>query len=300
MPDKFLEDLQISEEERNHFILLRKDGPIGYVIMNRSEKLNALPGTTMGGPSFAEAFRDMDADNDVKVVIFKGLGRAFSAGGDVSRIGREYEGKRLSQREFLSADVHGVYRTWESIFGCHKVVISEGKGYVVGFAMELFLAADIYICAEDTLFFYPPARMIGHQGNNVVYSMMRLGPGLHAELYMMGRTISAKELYERGAINRVVAREFLEDTVRAAAEAVCCQPADGLYIGKLNKRIAYEAMGSTVSGLASAMQHTMQVQQRLGQGEFNLFKERAEHGAKEAWRIRDERLANALKRYMEH
>ena len=160
-------------------------------------------------------------------------------------------------------------KTQRAISHSNKVVIAEGKGYIVGVALELFLCADILICAEGTRMFYPPARMAG-VSNDTLFWILRMGPTLSAEMTFMGRTITAEEALERDMINRVVPLDQLEATVRAAAAAVCCLPADGL-----------------------AMQMTI----KLEEGEWNLNKERQEYGTKEAWRRRDARFEEALNRY---
>jgi enoyl-CoA hydratase len=175
-------------------------------------------------------------------------------------------------------------------------VIAEGKGYVLGVAMEYFMAADIVICADDCVFGFPPGRMAGVAGNAILW-MLRLGPALSAEMTLMGRYIDAQEGYERNFVNRVVPLADLEATVQAAAEAVCMIPADGLAIGKLARKMAYSTLGMDSAALESAMTHTLAVQLRMGEHDWNLMSERMEHGAKGAFKRRDERFQDSLARY---
>ena len=287
-------------------VLVKPSAPVAEVWFNRPEKRNAFVSGDTYGP-IQGAFTALGEMEDVKVVLFRGVGETFSAGGDVSTLGHMYYDNgtppepgepraRLTQRRHLRVDEE-IYKAWEAIAHCNKVVIAEGKGHVLGVGLDWFLAADIVICAEGTLLGYPPGRMVGYSGVNPLYWMLRMGPALHAEMTLMGRYVLAEEACERGLVNRVVPRGDLETTVEAAAEAVCCIPADGLAIGKLSRRIAYEALGSRTSGLQSVMGHSMAVQQRLGEEEWNLVANRRDLGAKGVWRDRDKRFKAALDRY---
>jgi enoyl-CoA hydratase len=280
------------------YVLVRKTGQIGEVIFNRPEKLNAINPRT--GPAIRRAFTDLSADDDLKVIIFRGMGRAFSTGMEVGALGTQYfqegeEHNRPTQRRRLG---HDERHSLDSVSILHntKVVIAEGKGYVLGICLDWFLDADICICEEGTVLGYPPARMIAATGNTL-YWMLRMGPALHAEMCLMGRFIKAEEALERGLINRVVPADKLEETVMAAAEAVCCLPADGLAIGKFNRKVAWEILGVRASQLQTAMAHVLQVQQRVDKDEWHLVKEREIHGVKGAFQRRDQRFKDALKRF---
>jgi enoyl-CoA hydratase/carnithine racemase len=132
---------------------------------------------------------------------------------------------------------------------------------------------------------------------STVFWMLRLGPTLHAEMTLMGRYITAEEALDRNVVNRVVPLDQLAATVRGAADAVCQMPADGLAVGKFNRKIAYDILGVRTSLLQGAMGHAMQVQQRIDEGEWHLARERAEHGTREAIRRRDQRFEEALARF---
>jgi enoyl-CoA hydratase len=295
-------------EQGSELVIVRSNGPIGEVIFNRPGDLNAFAPYEAGELSetivkVREGFERLGQDESVKVILFRGMGRAFSTGGNVATLGRMYESpsngaprKRPSQRRYLRVDEE-VGRTWEAIAESPKVVIAEGKGYVLGVALDWFVAADLIVCSEDTVLGYPPARMIACSGMSTLFWLLRMGPALHAEIALMGRYVGAEEARQRGLVNRVVPLDQLEDTVQAAADAVCCIAADGLHIGKLNRRIAFNILGVRSSLLQSHMGHSMQVQQRLDDEEFNMFRTRADVGAKEAWRERDKRFKEAMARY---
>jgi enoyl-CoA hydratase len=289
-------------DDEGRILVRRPKDWVAEVILNRPERLNALlPGM---GEGIQRAMHELGDDESVKVIILRGAGRAFSTGGDMSWVGTQYtdqvpdgeKPRKPSQRSRLVRDQRAG-ATWDSIFHCNKVVIAEGKGYVLGVSLDWFLAADIIICSEETVLGYPPSRMIAASGVNTLYWLLRMGPALHAEITLMGRFISAGEALQHGLINRVVALSELESTVEAAADSVCNLHADGLHISKLNKRIAYEILGLRASELESMMGHTLQVQQRMEANEWNLMREREEHGVKGSFQRRDARFRDAAQRY---
>ena len=291
-----LDDTVAYDEEG--FVLVRKRGPIGEVIFNRPERLNAV--TPHTGMAINRAFSELSADDSLKVILFRGVGRAFSTGMEVGQLGTQYfnegeEARKPTQRRRLG---HDERHSLDSVAILHstKVVIAEGKGYILGVGLDWFLDADICICEEGTVLGSPPARMIAATGNTL-YWMLRMGPALHAEMCLMGRFIRAEEALERGLINRVVPADKLEETVMAAAEAVCNLPADGLAIGKFNRKVAWEILGVRASQMQTAMAHALQVQQKTEADDWHLVKEREQHGVKGAFRRRDERFKDALTRY---
>ncbi|TAK34431.1 MAG: enoyl-CoA hydratase/isomerase family protein [Chloroflexota bacterium] len=274
------------------FVLYEKDGNIARITLNRPERLNAF---RIGDDTTAleNAFRAANADEEVKVVVFKGAGRAFSSGYDMRELGTQYfntEGSRPSQRHRFQVDTDGS-ESWRRIFYCDKVTIGQGHGYVLGGALEYFLACDILVCAEGTQLGSPPFRMIGPTGMVCpTVWLLKCGPAVVSELCLMGRYIGAEELQRRGVLNAVVPQEKLDEEVAEIARQVCQLPADGLYVGKRYLRLAWDMMGAGLSSAAFIFAHTLGVQQRLDPEEWNIFKERTAKGAKEAWQARDNRF----------
>jgi enoyl-CoA hydratase/carnithine racemase len=130
-----------------------------------------------------------------------------------------------------------------------------------------------------------------------VYTLLRLGIAVSNEMQFLGRFFRAEELLARGVLNRVVPADRLEETTEAAAEMACRIPADGLAVGKLANRIAWNMLGAEASALVNAMGHVLQVQQKLGADEWNLFRERRESGPKQAWQKRDTPWSELMARY---
>ncbi len=114
-------------------------GPVAHVTLNRPDVLNAM--NVQWAHDFLAIAEDLERNSQVKIVIVRGSGRAFSSGIDL---------KALSRQEF-SMDWFRVYeRGLRAMETMDKVVISAIHGYCIGGGLQVALASDIRIVAEGT------------------------------------------------------------------------------------------------------------------------------------------------------
>ena len=120
----------------------RLENNILLVIINRPESLNATDAPLHN--ALSRVWVDIDEDDETRVVVVTGAGKAFSAGGDLSWINsmvQNYEGMKAAFRE--AGDI--VYRMTQ----CRKIIISAINGVAVGAGLAVALMADISIMAEE-------------------------------------------------------------------------------------------------------------------------------------------------------
>jgi enoyl-CoA hydratase len=120
----------------------RKDNGVLLMTISRPEALNATDAALHKGLS--RVWRDIDDDDEVRVVVVTGEGRAFSAGGDLKWIGgmvQNYDGMKQAFRE--AGDI--VYQMTQ----CRKIIISAINGVAVGAGLAVALMADISIMANE-------------------------------------------------------------------------------------------------------------------------------------------------------
>ncbi len=235
--------------------------------------------------------RGVDEDEDVKVLIFKGAGRAFTSGFDVGELGYIHgqgSGKsgerRPSQRARLTVDGNRFWgrRGWyQTIFHCKKATIAQVHGYCFGAGIEIALFSDICIAAEGTLFTHPGWRYIGPAGDISLF-IQTIGVKKTKEMMLTGKPIDAEEAFRCGLINKVVPMERLEEEVNKMAEAITLLPFDGIVIGKAHFEAALDALGVGTGSTIAYLMHAMQTNIRYEPGDFNLFKERRDKGIKGA------------------
>lgn len=190
-------------------LLYEKRDGIGYVTINRPEKLNALNQRVMA--ELSACFENIYEDQEVRAVILSGAGeRSFVAGADVSELAVQdsVQGKHTSTRGQKILDF---------IEDLGKPVIAAVNGYALGGGCELAMACTLRIASENARFGQPEVKLGIIPGYAGTQRLPRLvGKGRAMELILTGEPISAQEAYRIGLVNQVVAAKDLI----AAAEAL--------------------------------------------------------------------------------
>ena len=282
------------------YTIYEKDGNIARVTLNNPDKLNALNmlGETEETTEMYDCFREAALDDDVKVVVFKGKGRALSVGHDLTKVGFVYgfttskDDRKPSQRIRLDLDRAAFHDRMLEIILHPKITIVQCHGYCYGAGMMFPLLMDLAITAEDAQFGSVEQRM-GFAGSGVPYIthlIYAVGLKRALDLLLTGRSISGTEAAKIGLVNKAVPIEKLDEEVEKLAKAITLLPRDGIAIGKANRHIIYDRIG-LISGLVPGyITHTMFTNLRWEADEYNFFKERAAKGAKAGFHKRDERF----------
>lgn len=287
--------------EEYKYILYEEDGNIARVTLNTPHNLNAmnLIGEGEEAKEFYHAYDRAAKNDDVKVVILKGAGRALTVGHDLTKVGFVYGfttekgDRRPSQRMRLDMDRKALHdQLMTGVFLHPKITICQCHGYCYGGGMLFPLLMDLAVAAEDAQFGSVEQRL-GFSGSGVPYIthlMLTVGLKRALDLLLTGRTISGKEAAEIGLVNKAVPIDQLEGEVDKLAKALTLLPRDGIAIGKANRHIIYERLGLCQSFIPGYISHTFFTNLRWEPDEYNFFKERKNKGAKAGFHGRDERF----------
>src|SRR3954468_21359392 len=120
------------------YLTVAIDAPVAVITLNRPEVLNACNSATHR--EVQEAIEAVEIDDNVRVIVLAGAGRAFCAGSDLREVG-QFQG--AAARRYLQLD----FATNTRVAACRKPVIAALHGHVVGGGFELALACDIRIVA---------------------------------------------------------------------------------------------------------------------------------------------------------
>jgi len=278
-----------------------EEGSMVTLTMNKPETLNAL--NIEFSREIDEALTKVEQDDDVKVVVFKGAGKAFSAGYDLGRVYFVYGGgtgkpedksRRPSQRSRLA------YDRWRSeslrrIFLLDKITIAQVHGYCIGGGLYMSLCCDMTIAAEDARIGHSEQRL-GFSGTMYVFpiEVALIGQKRARELLLTGKLIDGKEAERIGLVNQVVPADQLEAETRKLARSMTLLPRDGIAIGKATARLAYDSMGLTSSFGQGYIGHSLFTNIRYEPGEFNFIKRRRDVGMREAFKERDARYKDLI------
>ena len=191
-------------------VQLRKEAPLGWIIINRPDKLNALNAETIR--ELYSAFMSLRDDPEIKSVILTGSGdKAFVAGADIGELasldhatGKDYvlEGQELTKL----------------IENFRKPVIAAINGFALGGGTELALACHIRIASENAKMGQPEVKLGLIPGFGGTQRLARLvGKGKAMEIVLSGKMIDAQESLSIGLINTVVPQSALLSTCAAIA-----------------------------------------------------------------------------------
>jgi len=196
-------------------ILTRVEDHIGWVIYNNAQKRNAVS-FAMAGEA-ADAFASMNADASVRVIVVTGAGgKSFVSGQDIS----EFEALR-SNPENTKLYEATTDRMYQGLKDCTKATIAMIPGFCMGGGVALACACDFRICSDDAVFAIPAARLgIAYRPNFSRWVTDVVGPSTAKEILMTGRRYDAGEMQRLGLVNRVVAKDDLEDYVTNYAATI--------------------------------------------------------------------------------
>ncbi|MUM64188.1 crotonase [Acidianus infernus] len=184
---------------------------IGWIILNRPDKLNAINLKML--EELEEVTKNFEENNDVKVIIFTGNGKAFSAGADISQF------KELNSISAWNFAKKG-RKVMDYIESISKPTIAMINGYALGGGLELALACDFRIAAEEASLGLPEINLGIYPGFGGTQRLVRaIGKAKAMELMMTGDRISAKEAERIGLVNKVTPLSSLkEETIKFAGK----------------------------------------------------------------------------------
>jgi enoyl-CoA hydratase len=196
-------------------MLSRKEGGVGYVIFNNPERHNAVSLEMWEAAS--EYLNDFANDEAVRVVVFSGAGgKAFVSGADISK----FESER-SSKEAIDRYNEAVDKANTAIYEFPKPTIAMIHGYCIGGGVGLALCCDMRICADNSKFGVPAAKLgLGYGFKGIKKLVDVVGPSFAKEIFYTARQFTAAEAKDMGLVNRVMPAAELESYVKNYAETI--------------------------------------------------------------------------------
>ncbi|MEE9261176.1 MAG: enoyl-CoA hydratase-related protein [Dehalococcoidia bacterium] len=204
-------------KEPENLIYEKRDG-IAYITINRPHALNAIDGPT--ADELKSVFIDFRDDPDAHIAILSGAGdRAFCAGADIKWMAAG-KGKGPSRRFLLGL--------WEA--KVWKPIIAAVRGYCLGGGLEVALACDLLVAADDAQFGFPEIRNLGGTpGAGGPFRAPRQIP-LKIAMWMLmsGKPIPAEEAYRIGMVTAIVPSADVMDKATEMAQVILENPPLGV------------------------------------------------------------------------
>ena len=196
-------------------VLVERDGPVGVVLLNWPQQLNALSGELIG--ALAAALQELDADPKIRAIVLGGNERAFAAGADINQLAA---GTPISLYE------RGRHSHWDAIRSVRAPIVAAVSGFCLGGGCELAMLCDLIVASETARFGQPEINLAMIPGAGGTQRLTRaVGKAVAMDMILTGRLLSAREALSFGLVARVVAREaWLDEAKRVAAEIAAKSP----------------------------------------------------------------------------
>ena len=280
------------------FVTYETEKEIAKITLNKPDKLNVMDFPGDGGiyDEFMSALDRASDDDNIKVVIIKGAGRAFCAGHDLSRIYKVYEeqdsqpGKRRpSQRARLKID-----RKWleghQKILLLPKITIAQVHGNCIGEGSVIAEMCDVTVVADDAKISHAEQRLgFAGSGMNLIPLFQTVGYKKARWMLLTGDSINGIEAERIGWATKSVPYEKLEEEVNDMARRLALLPIDGIAIGKVTNHYICDILGFNAGLVQGYLSHTLFTNLRWEDGEYNFVKQRQTKGVREGVHKRDER-----------
>ncbi|ELR70387.1 Enoyl-CoA hydratase [Fulvivirga imtechensis AK7] len=201
-----MEFIKVNYEYKKHIALIE---------LNRPKELNALNLQLMG--ELRDALKDLDNNDEVRVIIITGNEKAFAAGADI---------KQMSDKSAVDMLKIDQFSTWDQIRKTKKPLIAAVSGFALGGGCELAMTCDMIIASETARFGQPEIKIGVMPGAGGTQRLTKaVGKARAMELVLTGRFISGEEAVQYGLANKVVPVEmYLYEATKLAEEIAEMSP----------------------------------------------------------------------------
>ena len=235
----------------NQDVIYKKENGIATITLNRPDKMNPFMREITNG--IYESMEDASKDDDVRVVIITGTGRAFCSGADVRAMADRASQQARTENAQAVTDNRLPHVPFGLLFTeCEKPVIAAINGVAIGAGLDLALGCDIRIASDRAQLSEAYIRRGMPPVSGGAYFLPRLvGIDKACQLIFTGDMIDAKEAERIGLVTMVVPHDELESTTRELAERIAKGPLQAM---KYAKKAIYSGL---TTDLKTSLDYTM-------------------------------------------
>jgi enoyl-CoA hydratase/carnithine racemase len=195
-------------------VRVERDGAVAWIVFDHEARRNAI--TADMWRRIPDVAREVDEDDDVRVVILRGAGEtAFVSGADISEFEERRSGVGAADYDIQNSVAFG------ALAAIRRPVLAMIHGFCIGGGCALALTADMRFAADDALFGIPAGRLgLGYGAGGLEALVRTVGFPAAKEIFFTARRFTAAEAYDMGLANRVFPKADLEDSVRTIAEGI--------------------------------------------------------------------------------
>lgn len=203
----------------NTILVSYPESAIAELSFNRPNNMNTL--NDVMAEELLNALNEIENNPNIRVLILKGSGSQFMAGGDI-----EFFYKHMNQIGAQSEEIiKKVHQASKRLIEMPKVVIASVQGAVAGIGVSFMLACDLIIAAENTVFTMAYSGIGASPDGGATYHLPRI-VGYHKalELLLFSERFNARQAHEWGLVNKVVSENDREHEVLKLAKQIVMGP----------------------------------------------------------------------------
>lgn len=224
-------------------LLVERTGRGATLTLNRPAARNALDFEMMD--ALVSNLATLAADDTLRVVVVRGAGAHFMAGGDVRAFAQHVDLPADERQAYFGRAIQRLHAAIELLQRMPHTVIASVQGAVAGFGLSLVCACDLAVAAEDAYFASAYRQLALTPDGGLTFALPRIvGLRKALELLLLSARFDAKEALRLGIVNKIVPVEELDSTVAAWAASVAEGPALAL---RNVKRLAHQSFDRTLS-----------------------------------------------------
>jgi len=229
-------------------LLVERNGTVATLTLNRPAALNTLDFPLMD--ALVDAAADVAADDTLRVVVLRGAGKHFMAGGDLRTFAGELAkppGQRDADFKRMIGRLHSAIEHFDRM---PHPVIGRVHGAVAGFGLSLMNACDLVVASDDAYFASAYRNIALTPDGGGSWSLPRIvGMRRAMEIMLLGERFDAHRALELGLVNRVVPAAELDSAVAAMVEALVTGPVMAI---RNAKRLMRESLSRSLSAQLDA------------------------------------------------
>jgi enoyl-CoA hydratase/carnithine racemase len=239
--------VQEPRDPEANLLCIERRGPVAWLTMTRGDQYNALSSSLMA--ALQQAFETIGADEQVRVIVLAGSGRAFCAGHDLREMLAD---RRIEAYQALFAQCTRMMRTIQRL---PQPVIARVHGIATAAGCQLVASCDLAVAASDARFAVSGVNLGLFCSTPAVALSRNVGRKEAFDMLVTGEFIDAETARARGLVNRVVSPDRLDEAIGTLCEAIASKPPGVVATGKqlfyrqleMGVDAAYQLAGQTMA-----------------------------------------------------
>jgi methylglutaconyl-CoA hydratase len=196
-------------------LAIERQGPIGLITMNRPERHNAFDDVLIG--ELTEAFRSMEAEDGIRIVVLSGTGKSFSAGADLHWMKR-MAGFSIEENR---RDAMGLGALMRTIAHLRKPTVARVQGAAFGGGVGLVACCDIAVATHDAGFALSEVKLGLIPAVISPYVVAAIGERAARRYFLTGERFSAAEAWRLGLVHEITGSEAeMDEMIGAIVDAM--------------------------------------------------------------------------------